>query len=79
MTGCIFNTYSTALIELKKILQKETQPHIPWQKIAAFRNILVHDYLGIDLEVIWQITQYDVPELKTAVESMLQKHHRISS
>ena len=50
---------------------KATQPDIEWQKIAAFRNIVVHDYLGIDLETVWDITQRDVPELKNSVEAML--------
>ncbi len=50
---------------------KATQPHIPWAEIAAFRNILVHDYLGIDLDGVWDIVQRDVPALKRAVTTML--------
>jgi uncharacterized protein with HEPN domain len=49
---------------------KAMQPDIEWLKIAAFRNILVHDYLGIDLETVWDITQHDIPDLKRAVEAM---------
>jgi uncharacterized protein with HEPN domain len=51
---------------------KAMQPDIEWLKIAAFRNILVHDYLGIDLETVWDITQHDIPDLKRAVEAMLE-------
>jgi len=46
-------------------------PDIEWQRIAAFRNVLVHDYLGIDIERIWEITQRDVPELKATVRRIL--------
>ena len=50
---------------------KATQPHIRWEQIAGFRNVLVHDYLGIDLETIWGIMQNEVRELRTAIEEML--------
>ena len=50
---------------------KATQPHIRWEEISGFRNVLVHDYLGVDLEVIWGIMQHEVPELKTAIQKML--------
>lgn len=53
---------------------KATQPHIPWLQIAAFRNILVHNYLGIDLEQVWAIIQRDVPPLKQAVSALLASH-----
>ena len=50
---------------------KATQPEIEWREIATFRNILVHDYLGIDLETVWEITQRDIPRLKQAIITML--------
>ncbi|MFZ2146298.1 MAG: DUF86 domain-containing protein [Sedimentisphaerales bacterium] len=52
---------------------KETHPEVEWLRIAAFRNVLVHDYLGIDLERVWDITQRDVPELKRAILAMLEE------
>jgi uncharacterized protein with HEPN domain len=52
---------------------KATQPEIEWREIAAFRNILVHDYLGIDLETVWKITQRDIPNLKRAVIAMMSR------
>jgi uncharacterized protein with HEPN domain len=51
---------------------KSTQRAIEWRQIAALRNVLVHDYLGIDLQILWEITQRDVPELKRAILSMLE-------
>ena len=50
---------------------KATQPDIEWREIGAFRNVLVHDYLGIDLVTIWDITQSDIPRLKRTVVAML--------
>lgn len=50
---------------------KATQPHIRWEEIAGFRNVLVHAYLGIDLETIWGIMQHEVGELRTAIQAML--------
>ena len=49
---------------------KSTRPEIEWERISGFRNILVHNYLGIDLEVIWTIVERDLPVLKRAVDEM---------
>ncbi len=51
---------------------KATHPEVEWRRIAAFRNVLVHDYLGIDIERVWEITQRDVPQLKRAILAMLE-------
>jgi len=38
-------------------------PQIEWRKIAGLRNRIVHDYFGLDLEMIWQIIHSDLPVL----------------
>ena len=43
-------------------------PNIPWSQIAGTRNILAHQYLGVDLKLVWNIVEYNVPELKDAIE-----------
>jgi len=40
---------------------------------CGVRNVLVHDYLGLDLERIWQVIQHDVPHLKETIELMLRE------
>ena len=40
-------------------------PEVPWPRIAGLRNRIVHDYFGLDLEIIWQILQTDLPQLKS--------------
>jgi uncharacterized protein with HEPN domain len=47
---------------------KQTYPHVPWRDIAAFRNILVHDYLeGLDYPVLWKIISQELSILKAAM------------
>ena len=50
---------------------KASRSDVNWRGIAAFRNVVVHDYLGIDLKYIWDIVEHDLPGLKRAVEGML--------
>jgi len=49
---------------------KSTQPGIDWRAIAGFRNILVHDYLGLDLDTIWLVIEQDLLQLKAGLEKL---------
>lgn len=44
---------------------------IPWKNIAGMRDKCVHDYRQIDIVLVWQITQINIPELLQAIEPLL--------
>lgn len=52
---------------------KEQHPEIDWRTIAAFRNVVVHDYLGVDLDRIWDIVEDDLPTLKKRIGAILEE------
>lgn len=53
---------------------KERQPGVDWRALSGFRNVLVHNYLGIDIEQVWIVIERDVPDLKAAAADLLEQH-----
>lgn len=52
---------------------KLRHPEIDWRNISGFRNVIVHDYLGIDIEQIWDIVERDLSKLRAAVDVLLSE------
>lgn len=49
-------------------------PSIPWRKIAATRNKIIHEYFGLKLDVIWKTIQNDLPELRKQLKEVLKDY-----
>lgn len=58
---------------------KNKNNEIAWPDISGFRNILVHDYLGIDRDTIWSVVEKDILVLRSFLEEMLSDHGLIKS
>ena len=62
--------------EATRHLSKEfrsAHPAIPWSEIAGMRDKLVHDYFGVDLEIVWETASTDVPALREKLLAILGK------
>lgn len=46
-------------------------PNVPWRDIRAMRNLIAHDYAGIDTTIVWRTVRERLPELRGAVVAML--------
>ena len=52
---------------------KHLHPDVDWKGIAGFRNVLVHDYLGLDLKIVWDVIERDLPVLHKKIKAILSK------
>jgi len=44
---------------------------IPWPQMKGIRNVLIHEYFGVDVEVLWKTVHEDLPRLKTQIQAVL--------
>ena len=52
---------------------KDQYPLVPWRKINSLRNKLIHEYFEVDIEIVWNVCQNDLPELKATLAEILKR------
>ncbi len=62
-------TLGQSALKLSEAL-KSAHPEVDWKSIVGLRNVLVHDYLGVNVTRIWEIVERDLPDLKKKVTAI---------
>jgi uncharacterized protein with HEPN domain len=50
---------------------RDRLPQLDWKAICGMRDVLIHDYIGVDLDEVWNVASYRIPELQTALGQFL--------
>lgn len=57
--------------EATKKISKETRlqkPEVPWYEMAGMRDVLIHEYFGVDLKIVWNVVEHELPKVKKMLE-----------
>ena len=51
---------------------QSAHPDLPWRQAAALRNVLIHQYFGLDLQMVWGVVEMELPSLKEKIQRLLE-------
>jgi uncharacterized protein with HEPN domain len=52
---------------------RDNYPDVPWKDMTGMRDKLIHDYLGVDIDAVWDTVKEDIPILKNKLKDLLEK------
>ena len=53
---------------------RDKYPQVPWKKMAGMRDKMIHEYFGVDIEILWKTVKEDIPSLKPLMKKISILH-----
>ena len=52
---------------------RQMHPEVPWRQMVAMRNVLIHGYFDIDVELVWSVAENDLPKLAAQIRAIVEE------